>query len=174
MANDAGGGSGPLTKTQRETWAYKYKSTNVTYNVANVDANNYSKNGPVINYESKDIEDEIRAASANEEDVDTIKFKDYMDTIDREADALLDSKEFDVGNISIMIDNKNIVETCITDLKADIENDVNKLKDELNKAYNDVVTFHNEKQKGYNKDAKDKAGRKCNSGEPRRSKTEDE
>ena len=167
MANDAGGGSGPLTKTQRETWAYKYKSTNVTYNVANVDANNYSKNGPVINYESKDIEDEIRAASANEEDVDTIKFKDYMDTIDREADALLDSKEFDVGNISIMIDNKNIVETCITDLKADIENDVKKLKAELDAAYNEVVAYHNVKQVDYNSAAENKARRDCNSGTPK-------
>lgn len=167
MANDAGGGSGPLTKTQRETWAYKYKSTNVTYNVANVDANNYSKNGPVINYESKDIEDEIRAASANEEDVDTIKFKDYMDTIDREADALLDSKEFDVGNISIMIDNKNIVETCITDLKADIENDVKELNDELNSAYEAVVGYHNDKQVDYNTAAKEEATKNNTSGTPR-------
>lgn len=174
MANDAGGGSGPLTKTQRETWAYKYKSTNVTYNVANVDANNYSKNGPVINYESKDIEDEIRAASANEEDVDTIKFKDYMDTIDREADALLDSKEFDVGNISIMIDNKNIVETCINDLKADIENDVKKLNDELNSAYEAVVKYHDEQQLKHNKEAEDEARSNCNSGEPWLSNTENE
>lgn len=174
MANDAGGGSGPLAKTQRETWAYKYKSTNVTYNVANVDANYYSKNGPVINYESKDIEDEIRAESANEKDVDTNEFEGYMKIIDDDVDALLNSKEFDVGNISIMIDNKNIVETCITDLNADIENDVNKLKDELNDAYNKVVTYHNKKQDIYNVNAKNDAGSKCNIGEPWLSKTEDE
>lgn len=151
MVNDAGG-NGP-EKTPREKWHY----TSIPDALS-------AYGGGNIKYEP--VATEKLADSANEKDVDTIGFKGCMDTIDGGADALLDSKNFDVGNISIMIDNKNIVETCIMDLNADIENDIKKLKDELNDAYNAVVTYHNEKQDDYNTAAGTEATKNNTSGKP--------
>lgn len=130
----------------------------------------YLKRVPATN---KNAPDEIHAVlalavSANEKDVDTIHFKECMDDIELKGKALSDSQEFsDVGNVSIMIDNKNIVETCITDLKADIENDVKELNDELNSAYEAVVGYHNDKQVDYNTAAKEEATKNNTSGTPR-------
>ena len=130
----------------------------------------YLKRVPATN---KNAPDEIHAVpalavSANEKDVNTKKFKKCMDTIENEVDALLKAQEFsDVGNVSIMIDSKNIVETCIKDLKADIENDVKELNDELNSAYEAVVGYHNDKQVDYNTAAKEEATKNNTSGTPR-------
>ncbi len=143
-------------KTPREKWHY-------TKRVTTTDDNTSSKT-----LKTRDTSNEILADSANEKDVNTKKFKKCMDTIENEVDALLKAQEFsDVGNVSIMIDSKNIVETCIKDLKADIENDVKKLKAELDAAYNEVVAYHNVKQVDYNSAAENKARSDCNSGTPK-------
>lgn len=137
------GGSG-LYKTKRQTWHYNV----------------------LTDYKSNPNADEIPAESANEKDVNTIKFEVCMKIIDDGADALLKEEFSDVGNVSIMIDSKNIVETCIKDLIADIENDVKKLKHELNSAYEAAVEFHNKKQVEHNKKAETDAKSKCTSGIP--------
>ncbi len=146
MANVAGGGGGSR-KTPRETWHCTY-----------LDSGNET---------DQDIVFHFPADSANIKDVNTIGFKNSVDAIKGEWNVLSDSQEFsDVGNVSIMIDNKNIVETCIEDLIADIQNDVTKLNVELNDAYEDVVKYHNKQQLKHNKVAEKKARSNCNSGKP--------
>lgn len=153
MGNVAGGGSGSQ-KTPREKWHYMVRITGTD--------NSSSKKTITSDFPLEKLAD-----SANEKDVDTNQFKGYMDEIENEGNTLLKAQEFsDVGNVSIMIDSKNIVETWITDLKADIENDVKKLNDELDSAYSDVVAYHNEKQGEYNKAASEEARKNCTSGEP--------
>lgn len=142
-----------LEKTPREKWYY--------YSARKKDKSQSSTNRPILS-------PYILADSANEIDVDTIQFRKCVDEIENEGriTAQQTAQEFiAIRNVSIMIDNKNIVETWITDLKTDIEKDVNDLNTELEAKYKEVVHYHNEKQIGYNTTASEEASKNSTSGE---------